>query len=73
MLYTEIKIKVFVDESHLTKEQQEQTEKADSDLSLNHPVDQGTDNLEATINNIAAQSFEYLGEGSKAISLVISQ
>jgi len=69
MLYAEITIKISVDESKLTAEQQEQAKKGDVDVTVEHPLENGVDDLRNTIENIALARFEYLGNGIKAIKI----
>lgn len=70
MLYAVITITISVDESKLTKAQQIQADKSDH-LEAEHPLDDGVDNLRSTVENIAPQLFEYLGDGSKAIEIIV--
>lgn len=75
MLFGEITIIIEVDETKLTKDQKEQSDKADTDLSVDHPVDNGIENLmggiEALVQNTMA--FNYLGDGKGAVDIKITQ
>lgn len=70
MKYAEITITVELDDSLLTDEQKEQANKADTDLSKDHPVDKG---VEALTDAIAAMSplsyFHYLKGGLDAVKI----
>jgi len=76
MIFAEIKIKVRVDESKLTSEQQIQVKKADGDVELDHPLEAGVENLQFAISKFRGITglafFGYLGEGNKAVSIDVS-
>ncbi len=72
MMYAEIKIKIYVDENHLTANQQIQAGKADRDMTQDHPLKAGVDDLQDVIKQIALTRFQYLGcEGIKAVNIVV--
>lgn len=71
MNYAKIEVSITVDESKLTQEQQAQSDKADVDIRESHPLDDGIDDLRDTIEQTALQSFRYLGDGIKAVSISV--
>ena len=70
MLYAEIKIKVYVDESKLSPEQQELANKCDTDVWLDYPADKGCDSIKNNPGNLLTH-FTYLGSGIAAIKIDI--
>jgi len=71
MLIAEIKIKVEVDESKLTAEQQKHAKMADSDLLLDHPAILGCELMKAGLQLKGPRFFSYLGSGSEAITVTV--
>ena len=68
MKYAEIIIEV--DETKLTDEQQGQANAADKDISFDHPLDYGVNNLRDKLLHLD-DYFNYLGKGCEAVTLNI--
>ncbi|MCK5612570.1 hypothetical protein KAR91_62440 [Candidatus Pacearchaeota archaeon] len=70
MIMARIVIVVEVDESKLTAEQQLIAEKSNEDLSVEHPVSKGCDDIRDRASNMK-DYFNYLFKGIDAVTVMV--
>ena len=73
MKFAEITIVIEVDESKLTKAQQKQAKKSDTDLTADHPVSIGVELVVSMLEKFVKQRFAYLLDGREAVSFKIEE
>jgi len=75
MVYAEIKIRILVDEDKLTAGQQIQANKANTDISQDHPLDAGINDLRNALDRFGGVAglsfFNYLDAGCRAVKIEI--